>query len=299
MLNFPSEDLNNDVQAGKIVDRNLREYIRDALGITQKLVESSRHTVISGPQGVGKTYGTIDECERAGIEKLIVAPGTSDVALAVALATKVYQLGEDDELVVILDDADDVVFGDYGTLNKWKIALAEPDYNLGIMPFYNHNTAMTGTINAIEKQAQADPRHQSKLEALNAYLDPNGLGLSIPTEQVRFVILCNRDFEDPKQLPRGKLGSAIPPVLDRMNYERINLSMEKQWGWNAYVLGTTQPFDNYHLSDEQKIELLMWMRNNWNSLRSKSYRSIRRLAEAMINNPDRYWDIWKRELRGV
>jgi hypothetical protein len=125
----------------------------------------------------------------------------------------------------------------------------------------------------------------------------DGVGVSIPMDRVRFIVLCNLDLEDPTAF-RGKLKSAIGPVLDRVKYKRINVDWEKQWGWTAYVLGETQPFDEHTLTNEQKVELLNWMKLSWPNLRSTSYRTVRRLAEAMINDPDNYIDQWQQELKG-
>jgi hypothetical protein len=78
----------------------------------------------------------------------------------------------------------------------------------------------------------------------------------------------------------------------------MDLNWETQWGWLAYTLSTTQPFDEAEMSNEQKKELLNWMYGNWNNLRSTSYRMVRKLAEDMINEPDSYYDLWQEKLKG-
>jgi hypothetical protein len=180
--------------------------------------------------------------------------------------------------------------------------MADVDYNLGIIPTLNHPVSMNGTIKSLEKQVEAgNTSKQVLIDALMSFQSPDSLGVSVPTDKVRFVILCNLDLEDPRAFSRNtKLKSAIGPVLDRMEYKRIDLDWEKQWGWLAYVLGMSQPFEEqgYPLSDEQKIELLQWMYSNWNGLRSTSYRTVRKLAEAMINDPENYIDNWQDQLKG-
>jgi hypothetical protein len=137
------------------------------------------------------------------------------------------------------------------------------------------------------------------ISAIKKFIPNDSLGMSIPTDKVRFIVLCNLDLEDPKAFGRsGKIKSAIPAIKDRMEYKRINVSWEKQWGWTAYVLGETQPFDTYKLSMEQKTELMHWMYSNWDKLRSSSYRTVRKLAASMINDPDTYLDEWQSQLIG-
>jgi len=295
-LNFKSKQLNLYVEAGKLADENSRKFIRSSLGINNKKVEAARHAILSGPPGVGKTYGTMDECKKHKVKYTLVEEGITDINLATKLAFGVYNLKKDEELVVILDDADSVVFGDYQTLNKWKIATAEGDAELGIIPVFNHAKNLTNHFNTLKKQGKID-----LAEAMEHFQPPDGLGVSIPMDRVRFLVLCNKDLEDPKSFSgsgAAKMRAGAAPVLDRMNYKRIDADANTQWGWAAYVLGETQPFPGYTLTNAQKIELMTWMYSNWDRLRSTSYRMVRKLAEAMINEPDNYYASWEEQLRG-
>jgi len=293
MLNFKDREKSLLVQQGQIEDDKSREYIRGALGLIKKKVESSRHTILSGPPGVGKSYGTVDEIEKSKVKHLFIPPGISDIDLALRICYAVYTLKKGEELVIVLDDADDVVFGEYKTLNKWKIAMGDVDYSLNIIPYFNHAVSMTNTLTQLQKAGKKE-----LVEAITAFQSPDSIGLSIPMDKVRFVVLCNLDLEDPKSFTSKKIRSAVEPVLDRFNYKRMDLDWEKQWGWLAYVLSTSQPFDGYSLDNTQKVDLLKFMYNNWDNLRSTSYRTVRRLAESTINFPDDYEGKWKNELKG-
>jgi hypothetical protein len=159
---------------------------------------------------------------------------------------------------------------------------------------------MSTTLSTLKKQVEAgNTSKQIIIDAIERFSPSDSLGLSIPMDKVRVVVLCNLDLEDDKVFSRNtKMKSAIEPVRDRMKYKRINLNWEKQWGWTAYVLGETQPFKDYPLDMEQKVELMTWMYSNWHSLRSTSYRTVKSLAESMINESDSYLDDWNQELKG-
>ena len=295
-MKFKSKQQNILLTQGQDIDEKSRKFIREALGLTNKKVEATRHTILSGPPGVGKTYGTTDECRIGNVKSILIPPGTTDIDLITRIAVAVYKLKANEELVVILDDADDVVFSDYKTLNKWKIAMQDNE------PMLNHPVSVNNTIRTLEKQVEAgNTAKQIIIDALMSFQAADSLGISVPTDKVRFFILCNLDLEDPKAFSRNaKLKSAVDPVLDRFAYKRIDLDWERQWAWLAYVLSQTQPFSEqgYDLTDDQKTELLQWMYSNWNNLRSTSYRTVRKLAEAMINDPEEYIDQWHNQLKG-
>jgi hypothetical protein len=292
---FNSATQNLLVQHGKIEDDKSRKFIRDSVGVTEFKVVSRRHSILSGPAGVGKTHGTLDECNKANIKNIVIAPGTSDVVLAVSLASGVHSLKDDEELVVILDDADDLVFRDIDTINKWKLATAEENEETGFVPHFNHNVNMYNMVLQFEKAGNI-----RMVEAINAFTPDNGIGLSIPMNRVRFVILCNLDLEDSKCFGRKtNVKNAFAPVFDRFKYKRIDMNWDIQWGWLAHVLSNSQPFENkgFLLTDDQKKELLNWMYSNWDRLRSTSYRQVRDFAADMINDPDNYLDKWTDTLK--
>lgn len=291
-FSFPSDTKNLLVEAGKIEDTKMRNFLVDGLGIKNKKVEAKRHSILGGPPGVGKSYGTLDLCIQNKIRTMFVKPGTSDINFVCELAYEVSRLKPTEELVVILDDADDVVFYDYDTVNKWKIAMAKPDSRVGFVPTYSHAVSMTNTI---EKLKKTNP---DVADALVQFQRPGQIGVEIPTDQVRFVILCNQDLENPKMF-RGKMRSAVEAIVSRVRYKRIDLTPEVQWGWLASVLATTQPFEEYALTNEQKLTLLNWMHSNLPRLRDVSYRTVEDLAAAMINDPNNYEDSWNENLKAI
>jgi hypothetical protein len=53
LLKFKSEIKQNLIDKGRIIDNKARDFIKEAIGSKKKLVEAKKHTIISGPPGVG------------------------------------------------------------------------------------------------------------------------------------------------------------------------------------------------------------------------------------------------------
>lgn len=298
MLNFPNPDKNAYVGVGKAKDEANRRFIRSAIGVTPKKVEPKQHYLLSGPRGVGKTYGALDELKKGNKKFILLTPGMSMPAFTVKLATAVYKLKSNEQLVVLTDDADDVFFSKYETLQKWKNAFAKTDPDIGFVPYFSHEKDITSMIRNLEK---ADKSLEA--EALSSFREEGSIGVVIPTDQCRFTVLCNLNFDDEEFLKKSfgaKMRNAIDPVLDRFEREHIGEeSWKESWGWLAYVLGTTQPFEGkgYKLTDAQKKELLNWMWDKWTFMRSTSYRTVESMCAAMINEPTDYEIEWETYLR--
>jgi len=245
-----------------------------------KKVEAKRHTIISGPPGVGKSYTTMTALRDSQSNYIQIGAGTTQVALAIKLATAVHMLPEDRELVVLIDDADDVVFGDYVSANRFKFAMAADE------PVYAHEVSLMNQRVQYEKMGRYEI-----VNAIDAFTVPGSPGIVIPMDRVRFVIICNADLEDKKNF-RGKMWSAAQAIVDRVKYKRLDFEWKVSWGWLAHILANSQPFTHAHLTDEQKTQLVTWLWDKWEQVRVPSYRTVEEMAEYMINNPDGYQDEW-------
>ena len=269
----------NYISEGRNQDMQLRTHIRSMLGIDKNLVQSKRHSIISGPPGVGKSFSIMQEIDRSKVNHIKFSAGSTDSSMVLQLAYNVNRLLPGEELVVLLDDADDVLFRDYQTANKFKFAMAKDE------PVFAQDVNMLGTRSQLEKAGR-----QELVDAIDAFTVPGKVGLVIPMDQVRFVVVCNRNCEDRKQFG-PKIWSAAEAIVDRVKYKRLDFEWKVSWGWLAHILSNSQPFENVSLTDKQKYEITNWMWVNWEKMRNQSYRTVEEMAEYLINDSD-YLDIW-------
>jgi hypothetical protein len=273
---------------GEIRNDQLKSIVKDAAGINVKIVYATKHTILSGAPGVGKTYTTIQELENNNIPYVLITAGMTDIEITMRLGNGVGKLKDDEELVVVVDDADDVIFGNLQTLNRWKIATADMN------PYWSYPKDITSTLIKLEKAGR-----DVEANRIAQFQTEGSLGLEIPLDKTRFIVLCNTDLEDLDQVKKP-LRSSVEAVLDRFEYERLSMPWQEKWGWLAYVLCNSQPFDEIELDDADKKEVLNFLYTNWHHLKSESgasYRFVRKLVDDMVNYPEVYVDRWQRRLK--
>ena len=238
--------------------------IRKTFSMLNEIVEASskglvRGLVVSGPPGIGKSYGVRETLMANNIyAKLIdVAPPykfVSGSSTPIGLYKILYDMRHKGN-ILILDDCDNVFF-DEVSLNLLKVALDTGDRR--IISWHAESRALEND--------------------------------NIPNEfefEGSIIFLTNIDFTRTKA---SRIKQHLDAIQSRCHYLDLEISNQRDKIIRIKQVIEDGMLDSYPLSDEQKEELVAFIEENVNHLRETSLRMVKKIADFMVAVPNSWID---------
>lgn len=291
---FVKKNLTTDqetyIMAGERKSQELAKMVEEGLGVAKHIkVEAKRQIMIEGPPGVGKSFTAKEACVLNGVQPVEIGAGASLSFIATKFAYAEYWTPKKQEIVVLFDDADDVVFGDKKHANTWKLVFTDDSND----PVFSHNVNLTNELKKLQNSGK-----EKIVEAMKSFMGEDDTGITIPLNRFRFIFLTNNDYETISEKHNKQW---MAPIVDRFNTNRLHYDWTTAWGWLSYVLLTSQPFEQRYgikLDEEQKVAIIRWIFDKWDKLGKKqTYRTVKEMAQYIINEPDNYLNRWEKFIR--
>ena len=273
-----------NIERGRILTDQMTDKVTQAIGKVKLKHTPKRHHYLVGPPGIGKSVTVRNTAKQHRVELNEITGVASMSAIAISLACFAYG-AQGNDVFIWVDDCDSV-FMDKASLSVMKGALDE-DRNI-----FAWNKNMTNQIQVYENSS--NERDHFIAEALRKYQTTDGVGISIPTDNMKFIITSNHSLSPSNPHPKTARGIDEAAIRDRVAYTEYGFDRDLSWGWTASITMSNKIFG---LTAEKKRILLEWMDINWDNLASVSMRAVTELAAEMLNYPKNYPDYWESHLK--
>lgn len=264
-----------------------KEFIRQMmLSFNLPGYNSDFASFIVGPPGIGKTKTVEKVAKENGIRLNRIHGNMSLNWLAMHLAVYAY-LSKGEVVYFWFDDTD---------------SLFKPSTMRVLTGMLDHTQLFSYKVNVSDQirryRNSPIPDDQVIYDALMHYKISGDVGVSIPVNNMRFIITTNHPLppeEEYKKRP-SRIGEIKNALRSRVNYSEFYQTGYDKWGWAA-ALALSVPVKT--LDDKQKVILLKWMYDNWPRLKQKDPRVVWKLAEEMLRHQVNYSSYWEKRLKDL
>ena len=250
-------------EAAKVeTDEDIIERLRERFSILEDMTYAAcdgvvRGMVVTGPPGVGKSFGVEAVLKDAGIMKKLSNDSLRRFGVEKGAATPIglYQLLYDysaDGSVLVLDDCDSVLYDEL-SLNLLKAALDSG------------------------KKRTLSWRSESRALANNGVPDTFDFKGSI-------IFITNVKFER----TRGKLKDHLDAIMSRCHYLDLTLDTMRDKFLRCKQIVADGMLNEYKFSDEDKTDLMDYIYTNKNKLREMSLRMVLKIADLKKMNAKKW-----------
>lgn len=243
-------------------DDDVIERLRERFQILEDMTYAScdgvvRGMVVTGPPGVGKSFGVEKVLKDAGIMLKMSGSTTRKFGVEKGAATPIglYQLLYDysaDGSVLVLDDCDSVLYDEL-SLNLLKAALDSG------------------------KKRTLSWRSESRALANNGVPDQFDFKGSI-------IFITNVKFER----TRGKLKDHLDAIMSRCHYLDLTLDTMRDKFLRCKQIVADGMLNEYNFGKEEEKDLMEYIYTNKNRLREMSLRMVLKIADLRKMNANKW-----------
>ena len=243
-------------------DEQIIDRLRERFSILEDMTYAAcdgvvRGMVVTGPPGVGKSFGVENVLKDAGIMKKLSNDSLRRFGVEKGAATPIglYQLLYDysaDGSVLVLDDCDSVLYDEL-SLNLLKAALDSG------------------------KKRTLSWRSESRALANNGVPDQFDFKGSI-------IFITNVKFER----TRGKLKDHLDAIMSRCHYLDLTLDTMRDKFLRCKQIVADGMLNEYKFSEDDTKELMDYIYTNKNKLREMSLRMVLKIADLKKMNKSKW-----------
>ena len=242
-------------------DEQIIVRLRERFGILDEMTQGTidgvvRGMVVTGPPGVGKTFGVEQVLEQNSMfDKLADKPERFGIEKGAASAIGLYQLlyrYADEGSVLVLDDCDSILF-DEVSLNLLKAAL-----DSGKKRMISWNTESS----ALRREGVPE-----KFEFCGS-----------------IIFITNLKFDK----TRGKIKDHLAAIMSRCHYLDLTMDTMRDKMLRVKQIVRDGMLSEYKMDEKSEQEIVSFMEDNKNKLREVSLRMVTKLADLFKMSPERW-----------
>ena len=258
------------------------------LEVVQKLSELKEnnkysHKFIYGYPGIGKSYEITNHLDSTNTKYVLISGNVSLFAFGVQLCVINFLNRNQERVIVFCDDVDTLVSTDT-SCNMLKSTLNGP------------------LLFTYEKSLQSQWGNLSELqkEAIKYHQEDGKMGFQVPTSSMTFLIVSNIQLPTVDEVEiakaKGKSKATLMghkyAIRSRCSVHDFSLTNAELWGWIADVILNTECLNQFDMTNEDKLIILNFLWDNWESLTERSIRLIEKMAIIKNEYPKDYEMKW-------
>ena len=257
-----TNDASPSVEVRKESDEEIIERLRQRFEILEDMTGAVkagdvRAMIVTGPPGVGKSFGVQKVLEKDNMfaalaERPPKYEFVKGAMSAIGLYSKLYHYSKKDE-VLVFDDCDSVLLDDL-SLNILKAALDSS----------KKRTIHWNTDSRILRQEGIPDSFEYK----------GGC-----------IFITNLKFENVRS---KKLQDHLAALESRCHYIDLQMDSEHEKVLRIEQIVRDGMLDEYELSDEQKSDVVEFIKENKKKLRELSLRTVLKVADLCVSFPNRW-----------